>query len=319
MKFWLFLTITTTLFFLTNCSPSESTNKESKKLKIVTTTNIIGDALINIVKDEAEVESLENIESLLAEVESLMGAGVDPHLYKAAPSDLSKLQEADIIVHNGLHLEGKMAEIFEKLARQKEVLVVADGIDKNSYRRTDENNTFDPHIWFNVKLWSQGIQYIGDQLGELDQKHKIAYKQNTKAYLAKLNKLDTEIRNSLKSIPENQRVLITTHDAFGYFGQAYNIELKPLQGISTLAEIGLQEATELQNFIVERKINAVFVETSTSNKGLQSIVDACKEKGHEVKIGGSLYADALGKQNTPEGNYIGMVRANINTIVNGLK
>lgn len=307
MKYWLYLPLIITLF-LTSCSSNDTVNqkKGNTKLKIVTTTNIIGDALENIVGDKADIESL-------------MGAGVDPHLYKAAPSDLSKLQEADVIVHNGLHLEGKMADIFHKLARQKKVLVVADGIDQSNYRKTDDNNSFDPHIWFDVKLWAQGIEHIGQQLGKIDTINQNAYQENTKKYLIELEKLNTEIKTSLESIPDSQRVLITTHDAFGYFGKAYNIQLKPLQGISTLAEIGLQEATSLQNFIVDHKIKAVFVETSTSNKGLQSIVDACSEKGHEVKIGGSLYADALGEKETPEGNYIGMIHANVITIVNGLK
>lgn len=291
-------------FFLIACSSTEQTKNE--KLTIVTTTNIIANSIQEIVGDKAKVESL-------------MGANVDPHGYKASPSDIGKLQNADIIIHNGLHLEGKMADIFKKMSHQKAVFAVADGMDKIAYRKIDVDNAYDPHVWFDVQLWSTGIQYIGKEIAKFDTLNKDFYTKNITIFAKKLTDLDTHIKEDLLTIPENQRVLITTHDAFGYFGKAYNIQIKPLQGISTLSDIGLQDATNLSNFIIDNKIKSVFVETSTSHKSLQSIVDACKEKGHNVQIGGTLYADALGEKNTSEGTYIGMIRANIITIIEGLK
>lgn len=290
-------------FLLVSCS---SEQKKNEKLTIVTTTNIIANSIHEIVGDKANVESL-------------MGANVDPHGYKASPSDIQKLQNADIIIHNGLHLEGKMADIFKKMSNQKTVLAVADGMDENAYRRIDEDNAYDPHVWFDVKLWSTGIEYIGKEIVKFDTLNSSFYQKNITEFTKKLTNLDLQIKENLLKIPESQRVLITTHDAFGYFGKAYNIQIKPLQGISTLSDIGLQDATNLSNFIIHNKIKCVFIESSTSHKSLQSIVDACKEKGFPVKIGGILYADALGEKNTKEGTYIGMIEANIITIIEGLK
>ncbi|MCP4522179.1 MAG: zinc ABC transporter solute-binding protein [Cytophagales bacterium] len=287
------------------CNPSQENNNTSHKLKIVTTTNIIGDAIKNIVKDSAEVISL-------------MGPNIDPHAYKAVPSDLEKLQNADVIIHNGLHLEGKMSDIFKKLGRQKKMLVVADASPKSEYRMVDDG-AHDPHFWFDVVMWSKGIEYIGNELVKIDTTNKKYYQSNQADYLTQLKELDLEIREMVKSIPDSQRVLITTHDAFTYFGQRYGIEMKPLKGISSVAKVGLQEATELTEFIIQKNIKAVFVETSVSSKDLESIVSACGEKGHTVSVGGHLYADALGEENSGAETYIKMVKKNVETMVNALK
>jgi manganese/zinc/iron transport system substrate-binding protein len=291
--------------FLISCQIKKYERDYSKKLKIVTTTGIIADVVSNIIGDKADVESL-------------MGAGVDPHLYKASHGDLEKLTSADLILYNGLHLEGKMGEVLEKLARVKPVIAVSSEMDKKLFTKTGEN-TYDPHIWFNVHLWSQTIPKIQKELIVADSSNAETYSKNAEKYLKRLDSLDHKVKEQIQSIPAKQRVLITAHDAFGYFGKRYGIEVRGLQGISTLSEFGLNDITSLVDFIAERKIKAVFVETSVSEKAINAVVEGCKSRGHDIKIGGSLYSDALGKKGTPEGTYIGMVSKNVEIIVKGLK
>jgi manganese/zinc/iron transport system substrate-binding protein len=284
---------------------SGSESGTSAKLKITCTTGMIADAVQNIVGNRAEVVAL-------------MGVGVDPHLYKATPKDLNLLRQADVVFYNGLHLEGKMADILEKFGKQKTVLPIATGIKKENLIRVNPN-TYDPHIWFDVALWSQTIDFIRDKLIEKDAKNAVFYRQNAEKYVLELQKLHQNIKTELAQIPENQRVLITAHDAFEYFGKAYHIQVRGLQGISTLAEFGLKDVSELVNFIAQRKIKAVFVESSIPKKSLEAVVEGCKQNRHNIKIGGTLYSDAMGAKNTPEGTYIGMVRANVKTIVENLR
>jgi manganese/zinc/iron transport system substrate-binding protein len=303
-----FFIITTCAFIiLTGCSQNESKQAKSGKYIIVTTTSIIADAVKNIVKDSAEVISL-------------MGPGVDPHLYKATQGDLGRLTNADIIFYNGLHLEGKMGEVLEKLARQKKIVAVAGSIEKD---RLINNSTFqgsfDPHVWFDVTLWKEVVNTINQTLMTVDTSRAEFYAQNAGDYLNLLDSLHLAVSQEIGSIPEPQRVLITAHDAFSYFGRAYNIEVKGLQGISTVAEYGLRDVSDLVNFIIERKIKSVFIESSVSERSIQAVVTGVNERGHKVTIGGSLYSDAMGPENTPEGTYIGMVHANVMTIVKGLK
>ncbi len=303
-----FFIITNCAFIiLTGCSQNESKQAKSGKYIIVTTTSIIADAVKNIVKDSAEVISL-------------MGPGVDPHLYKATQGDLGRLTNADIIFYNGLHLEGKMGEVLEKLARQKKVVAVAGSIEKD---RLINNSTFqgsfDPHVWFDVTLWKEVVNTINQTLMTVDTSRAEFYAQNAGDYLNLLDSLHLAVSQEIGSIPEPQRVLITAHDAFSYFGRAYNIEVKGLQGISTVAEYGLRDVSDLVNFIIERKIKSVFIESSVSERSIQAVVTGVNERGHKVTIGGSLYSDAMGSENTPEGTYIGMVHANVMTIVKGLK
>jgi manganese/zinc/iron transport system substrate-binding protein len=303
-----FFIITNCAFIiLTGCSQNESKQAKSGKYIIVTTTSIIADAVKNIVKDSAEVISL-------------MGPGVDPHLYKATQGDLGRLTNADIIFYNGLHLEGKMGEVLEKLARQKKVVAVAGSIEKD---RLINNSTFqgsfDPHVWFDVTLWKEVVNTINQTLMTVDTSRAEFYAQNAGDYLNLLDSLHLAVSQEIGSIPEPQRVLITAHDAFSYFGRAYNIEVKGLQGISTVAEYGLRDVSDLVNFIIERKIKSVFIESSVSERSIQAVVTGVNERVHKVTIGGSLYSDAMGSENTPEGTYIGMVHANVMTIVKGLK
>lgn len=300
------IVILTCFVFLTACSQSKKEDSNTLPL-IVTTTGMIEDAVVNIVGDKANVISL-------------MGPGVDPHLYKATQGDLEKLTSADIIFYNGLHLEGKMGEVLEKLGHIKPVIPVASKVDTSLLHRVPQfNNNFDPHIWFDVKIWSSAITSIGDFMTEYDKANAAIYAANQKEYLAKLDTLNNYVTEKINEIPENQRVLITAHDAFGYYGDAYNIEVKGLQGISTISEYGLRDVADLVDFIIKRKIKAVFVETSVSAKAINAVVEGCNEKGFNVKIGGNLFSDAMGKKGTFEGTYIGMVTTNTETIVDSLK
>ncbi len=293
------------LLLLGSCSQQ----KENKggKLHIVTTTGMIADAVENIAGDKASVEAL-------------MGPGVDPHLYKATQGDLTKLTNADIIFYNGLHLEGKMGEVLEKLASQQPVQAITASIPENRLRKVPEfNNNFDPHIWFDVNLWKEGVQEIGRYLSAFDSINADYYNQNTLKYLSQLDSLHEAVKQQIDLIPTNRRVLITAHDAFGYFGEAYQIEVKGLQGISTLSEYGLRDVSNLVDFIIDNEIKAVFVETTVSNKAINAVVEGCKQRGYEINIGGNLYSDAMGDAGTPAGYYIGMVNANVQTIVEALK
>lgn len=294
------------LGLLTSCDTVEN-NNQFGTLKIVTTTGMIEDAVKNIVGDSASIESL-------------MGPGVDPHLYKATQGDLKKLTGADLIFYNGLHLEGKMAEVLEKLGATKPVVAVTEGIMEERLRRVPEfNDSHDPHIWFDVELWKEAVKQIDINMQQIDPDHKDYYHQNTLRYLQRLDSLHNTVQQQIATIPKQQRVLITAHDAFGYFGDAYDIEVKGLQGISTLSEYGLRDVADLTQFIADRNIKAVFVETSVSQKAINAVVEGCKQKGVDVSIGGSLYSDAMGEKGSPEGTYVGMVNANVSTIVDALK
>ena len=288
------------------CSTSKQEDSSSKPF-VVTTTGMLADAVKNIVGDSANVEAL-------------MGPGVDPHLFKATQGDLTTLTNADLVVYNGLHLEGKMGEVLEKLGKLKPVIAAGESIPEDRRRNsTQYANAYDPHIWFDVSLWTIAVQQLSIELQKLHPKNAGYYKRNTDQFVKHLSELDKQVRNAISEIPEEQRILITAHDAFEYFGAAYDIEVRGLQGISTVSEFGLRDITNLVDFIVEREIKAVFVETSVSKRAINAVVEGCKQKGFEVAIGGSLYSDAMGAPGTPEGTYVGMVLSNVNTIVKALK
>jgi manganese/zinc/iron transport system substrate-binding protein len=300
------LTITVlNIFFLLACQDKNDKNTGGK-LKIVCSTSMIADALKNIAGDSAEVIAL-------------MGAGVDPHLYKATQNDLEKLQSADIIFYNGLHLEGKMTDVFEKLKKNQKTIAFSEALPENELRRIDEK-TFDPHIWFDVKLWQKSVAFAGDELAKFAPKNEAFFRKNSQTFLQKLDELDSEIRSETAKIPPENRILITTHDAFSYFGKAYSIEVKALMGVSTLSEAGLKDVADLSNFIVEKKVKAVFVETTVAQKAFrETLTESCAAKNHPLNIGGELYTDALGDAGSPEGTYIGMMQKNVKTIVNALQ
>ena len=285
----------------------EQTKAAGEKLTIVTTTGIIADAVKNLAGTKAEVISI-------------MGPGVDPHLYKATQGDLEKLTSADLIVYNGLHLEGKMGDVLEKLGRQKKVVAIADFIPKDQLRSSpDFPGSYDPHIWFDVQLWKQATLGLQTSLNQAMPSDSAYFTSNARQWTAELDSLHNWSKIQIGLIPAEHRSLITAHDAFGYFGRAYGIDVRGLQGISTLSEYGLKDVSDLVNFIAGNKIKAVFVESSVPRKAIDAVVTGCQSKGHQVAIGGTLYSDALGPGNSPEGTYQGMVRHNVSTITNALR
>ncbi|WP_246261619.1 metal ABC transporter solute-binding protein, Zn/Mn family [Thiomicrorhabdus cannonii] len=274
-------------------------------------------AQLNVTVTTGMIADLtENIGGENVKVTALMGSGVDPHLYKATQGDLRRLTQADLVLYNGLHLEGKMQEIFDKLARKKPVFAISDRIAETRLLR--HGAVHDPHIWFDVQLWIEAGKRITEILAEQDPEHAKAYQQRAQNYLNKLAELDSWVQQQIQQIPQQKRILITAHDAFGYFGKAYGLNVMGLQGISTAAEFGLQDIKQLKDVIVANHINAVFVESSVSPRFIESLVKGVAAEGHQLHIGGELYSDAMGLADTPEGTYIGMVRHNVSTIVSAL-
>lgn len=277
------------------------------KLKIVATTSIIGDALKNIVGKKAEIITL-------------MGPGVDPHAYKATPKNIKDLSQATIIFYNGLHLEGKMAEVLAVLSKKKPVYAVSDGIEAINYLGDSTyQDGLDPHIWFDVMCWSKAVNYMCLKMIQHMPAWREKLEKNTTLYIAQLQELHQKIQKEIDQIPKNQRVLITAHDAFSYFGRAYEVEVKGLQGISTVEECGLRDITDLVNFIIQHKIKAIFPENSVPSKPLKAVVEGCRQKGHTVILAEELYSDALGEAGTFAGTYIGMISTNVKIIVDALK
>jgi manganese/zinc/iron transport system substrate-binding protein len=275
-------------------------------LKIVATTGMITDIAKNVAGDHAEVAGL-------------MGAGIDPHLYVASEGDVTLLQEANIIFHNGLFLEAQMEDIFEQLAERKTVAAVASTIDASRLLPwANYADEFDPHIWFDVSLWMQATVTVRDTLIAVDVDNAADYESNAAAYLAELTTLDAYVKEQAQRVPAAQRVLVTAHDAFSYFGKAYDFEVRGLQGISTASEAGTADVQQLADFIVEKQIPAIFVESSVPVRTIEALQAAVQAKGSVVEIGGELFSDAMGNPGTPEGTYVGMVRHNIDTIVGAL-
>lgn len=287
-----------------------SPGSSADALRVVCTTGQVADLVANVGGAHVSVESL-------------MGPGVDPHLYRPTPGDLAKLNLADLIFYNGLHLEGRLSDVLESLGRKKPVFAVSASLEAENPSRLRATSEFagnyDPHIWFDAALWADCAREVAAVLSEHDPAHADDYQQNAEQYAAELQALADECRERIAEIPERSRVLVTAHDAFGYFGEAYGMEVHALQGISTLDEADLQNINELVDLLVERGIKAIFVESSVPPKNIESLKQGCAARGHQVAIGGELYSDALGPAGTPEGTYIGMMRYNVNTIVEALR
>jgi manganese/zinc/iron transport system substrate-binding protein len=279
-------------------------SKDNGKLKVVTTIGMIADITENVGGEHINVIGL-------------MGPGVDPHLYKASESDVRKLADAEIIFYNGLHLEAQMGEIIEKM--EDKSVAVAEGIAESELLDFPAYPGFyDPHVWFDVQMWVTAVEAVQDTLVEKDPAHAEDYKANAAAYLKKLEELHAYVEAQAESVPKGQRVLVTAHDAFQYFGQKYGFEVKGLQGISTESEAGTKDVQELAQFIADNKIKAIFVESSVSERNIKAVQAAVQAKGWDVAIGGELFSDAMGDAGTVEGTYIGMVKHNIDTIAGAL-
>ena len=283
---------------------NDSVDISARKVKVVATIGMITDAVKNVGGNRVEVIGL-------------MGPGVDPHLYKASARDLGRMFDADIIFYGGLHLEGKMADLFEKMQKRgKPAAAVSDGIERSMLLSSAQfQGAYDPHIWFDVALWMQAVETIRDSLCKIDSKHSTIYEQNAQKYLGELAELHEYVQVQVQKIPAKQRVLITAHDAFNYFGRAYGFEVRGLQGISTAAEAGTGDLRDLADFIVERRIRAIFIESSIPIRNVEAVKAAVKSRGFDIIIGGELYSDAMGSKDTEDGTYIGMVKHNIDTIV----
>jgi len=255
-----------------------------------------------------------------AEITPLMGPGVDPHLYKPTRGDVKRLIEADVVVYSGLMLEGRMSETFTQVARKgKTVFAVTEGLDHGRLREPPEfAGHYDPHVWMDVTLWSECVDYIAKMLAEYDPPHAGEYQQNAAKYRESLKGLDEYVHRVIQSIPEDRRVLVTAHDAFGYFSQAYGIEVRSVQGVTTESEAGVQDVNNLVEFLVERKIPAIFVESSVNSKNIEAVVEGCRARGVTVKIGGELFSDALGPAGHYTGTYVGMIDANATRIARAL-
>jgi len=294
------------------CRRAESHSKAALRypVRVVCTTGMVADML-------------KNIGGRHVVVQSMMGPGVDPHLYKASPRDVRMLTSADVVFYSGLHLEGRLAELLEKLHRWKPAYAVTDGLkrsDPSSLRHMPgTEGVYDPHVWFHVALWARCAEYAAERLMALDPERADDYRRNAADYVAKLRALDEECRKRLAEIPKQRRVLVTAHDAFGYFGDAYEVEVHGLQGLSTIAEADLGGVNQIIDLLVARRVKAVFVESSVPIKNIRALVEGCAARGHNVAIGGELFSDAMGPEGTREGTYLGMIEHNLNTIVEALK
>lgn len=279
----------------------------NRQIKVVATTTMIADLLTNAGKGRVLVESL-------------MGPGIDPHSYEPRESDVSRLMDADVVFYNGIHLEGKMADLFEESAKKKHVFAIADGLLPKDIRKEIQTNTPDPHIWFDVQLWIKCLEFVNAKLIEIDPDNSSIYDTNKKNYLATLNELHQYVKQQADKIPKEQRVLITAHDAFGYFGNAYGFQVRGVQGINTVAEANSGEIGALATFMVKNKVKAFFVESSVPRKNLEKLkeVAALLDPNFMLSSGGELYSDALGPKSSPAGTYEGMVKHNIETIVKAL-
>ena len=296
------LLITLSFIALFNC---KEVKKENSKLNVVTTTTMLTDLLGNIGGDKIEINGL-------------MGSGVDPHLYKASAGDVTKLTNADIVFYNGLHLEGKLEEIFEKM-KSKSTYAVGQCLDKKELIASENfKSNFDPHIWFSVSHWKKVAEFVKNKLIKHDAKNKDTYDKNYKIYLDKINALQQKLSSTINTLPQEKRILVTAHDAFNYFGKDFNFNVVGLQGLSTTTEAGVKDVQKLAKFIIDNQIKAVFVESSVPKRTIEALQESVKSKGHKVEIGGTLFSDALGSPNTPEGTYIGMYKHNVNTIIKAL-
>jgi len=309
MKNWLQSTTLVLIFFLSAAcgGPSPEIGDSPGRLRVVATTSIVGDLVRTIGGNEVELETL-------------MGAGVDPHLYKPSAGDVRKMAAAQVLVYNGLHLEGKMTEVLAEMGtRGVETLAVAECVTPERLLPVEGFETMhDPHVWFDIELWAESAACLRDALVRIDPENADGYQKRGDAVITEFAALHDWVGEQIASLPAQRRVLVTAHDAFSYFGRAYGVEVRGLLGISTAAEAGTADVQDLAAFIADRGLPAVFVESSVPPRFIEALTEAVTARGGEVTIGGSLYSDALGSPGGPAETYVGTVQVNVGTIVGAM-
>lgn len=286
-----------------------SEDVSGRKVRVATTTNFITDTVREIGGDRVEVTGL-------------MGPGVDPHLYKASAADVRTLRGADIIFYGGLFLEGKMQDVLDGLARSQTTVAVTRELPRDRLRPAAPNapaeEEYDPHVWFDPDLWATAAGTIAEELAAKDPDHAAEYRRNAERYTAGLRRLRDSARKELAAIPERRRLLVTSHDAFGYFGRAFDVDVEAIQGVSTATEATAADVKRVAQLIADRDVPTVFVESSVPRQTIEAVIAAARARGQDVRIGEELFSDAAGDEGTPEGTYLGMVRANVDRIREGL-
>ena len=279
-----------------------------RRVKVTTTTNFITDTVRQIGGNRVEVTGL-------------MGPGVDPHLYKASAGDVGSLRDADVIFYGGLQLEGKMADLLDKLEETQTTVAVTEDLPRENLLEPPQGvaEQYDPHVWFDVANWKIVSRTIAEALKEKDPEHAAHYDANLERFLAELEETDGYVRDRMAEIPRERRLLVTSHDAFEYFGRAYDVDVAAIQGISTAAEATTADVNRVAELLVEREVKAVFVESSVPRQTIEAVLAAADERGQRARVGGELYTDAAGDEGTREGTYVGMVRANADKIAEALR
>lgn len=300
------------------CGPTEATSSasgpvagiEDRRVRVVTTTNFVTDLVRQVGGDRVAVEGL-------------MGAGVDPHLYKASAGDVSRIADADVVFYVGLHLEARMGEVLEKTGDERPVVAVADAIDED--RLLDPPSDLaaagaehDPHVWFDPDLWAQTPDAVADALAQVDPQHADEYRERARAHRREVIAAGEVAARRLAKIPERRRVLVTSHDAFRYLGRRFDVQVEAIQGISTVAEATTNDIERIATLLAERDIRAVYVESSVPRQTIEAVIQAARQQGGDVRIGGELFSDAAGDEGTYEGTYLGMFEHNVDALVEGL-
>lgn len=318
-----FLAVALIFSTLTGCNNSESgttgadgtsgdseagigTGSDSARMTAIATIGMVADIVRQVGGDHVAVTQI-------------MGSGVDPHLYKATRDDVQTIMSGDIVFYSGLMLEGKMADTLIRVARSKPVIAVTEQLEESELLEPDDfEGHWDPHVWMDVSAWSRCVTVVSEALSKADPEHSSHYQSNAEAYRAELKALHEYGLKSIASVPEDSRVLVTSHDAFNYMGRAYGLDVQGVQGISTESEAGLQRVNELVDMLVERNVRAVFIESSVPRRSIDALVEGAKSRGHEVTIGGELFSDAMGESGTYEGTYIGMLDHNFTIVTRAL-
>ncbi len=283
-----------------------STAQAQQKLNVVATTGMIADALKQVGGDRVQVTAL-------------MGAGVDPHTYRQTRSDIAAMTKADAVFWHGLYLEAQLEDFFRNLSSRKPVFALAETLPKDKLLgNSDYPGRYDPHVWMDPRLWKGVVTAARDALIKLDPKGIEALNSNAQRHLAEIDNLAAYAVKAFATVPQASRVLITAHDAFNYFGRANSYEVLGIQGISTESEAGLKQVEDLVNVIVTKKIGAIFIESSVSDRNVKALIEGAAAKGHKVVIGGELFSDAMGAPGTYEGTYIGMIDHNTTVITRAL-